>query len=317
MVFGSPYACTKRNLEDAGTAGNGSRNMKSWFVTYKRPMAPPGMISQVITSTHGCILTVTGPIIGVELPDKTEIGRYRRPCDAQEIELLKGLAASAISEDSAAQHEAVPRGTRFLTFGIGETGKDIERFASVPMSKQFAPSVKQFDDAMIASARKSLEHPHTTLTGIASLPSSPVIPQQEFRLEFALRNSGTAPVSICNPAAVQDDEKVGVEVMIEKNVPQENMEEEDRVYVRLKEGEVAQLRAPGENSGGRPEPITRLNPGHEIAFLVQIKRHVYIGAGSYRAWVTYESRTEGIPEEEAVTGLLRIPAGTFTVNRRK
>lgn len=314
LIFGGLYAYTAGNIEGSGTASLGSKNMKSWFVTYKRAMAPPGMISQIVTRTHGCLLTVTGPMVGVDLPDRAEIGRYRRTCDVQEADSLRSLAVAAISEALASKAQAGPRGTRFLAFGIGEIGNEAESLASVPLSGPFPPAVKRFDDAMIAAAKKSLDRPHVTLKGTASFPFSTVMQQVE--LELALRNSGTVPILIRNPAAAEDDEKVGLEVLLEKNLPPERLEDEDRALVRLKKGEVTQLRAPGEESGGKAQPIVRLDPGQEVVLSAKIKRYVYLGAGVYRAWVTYESRTDGIPEADGVPGRLRIPAGTFTVKGR-
>lgn len=290
--------------------------MKSWFITYKRPMAPPGVISQIVTENQGCLLTITGPIVGVDLPDAVEIGTYQRPCSTQESESLKALADLAIEEATTMKKPAVPRGTRFLTFGIGEIGSDVDNLASYPMSMPFPAAIKQFDDAMISTARKSLEKPVATLKGSASLKSPTLLPTQDLELSVILRNSGTARILVHNPAAVEEDEKIGLEITLKENLPTKNFEEEDLKFIRLKMGEVTQLSALSLEPAKKLEPLVQLDPGQEIGLSLKIKRHVYFGPGNYKVWVKYESLTDTVPEEEAVHGNLSIPAGSFSVKAK-
>jgi hypothetical protein len=309
--FYYPHITTSIGAADMPRPGSGS--MKSWFITYKRPMAPPGMFSQIITQTQGCLLTITGPIMDVDLPDTAEIGKYQRPCDAQEAEPLKALADAAIAEAASIKDLDVPRGTRFLTFGIGETGGELEKLASYPMSMPFPAAIQKFDEAMIAAARKTREKPLATLKGTAKLAFAELAPKQDFELSLVLQNSGTAKILIHNPAAAEEDEKIGLEVAFAKNLPAESSEDDDIEFVRLKKGEVTQLRALGAEPLKKSEPLVRLGPGQEIILSLKIKRHAYFRPGSYKAWVTYESFTNSVPEEESVQGSLSIPAGAFAV----
>lgn len=304
----------------AGSAGLSlfrSRDMGSWFITYKRPMAPPGAISVIVTAGHGCVLTVTGPMMGVDLPDRSEIGTYRGALSAEETRSLKDLAAAAVTEAAASRGEASARGTRFLAFGLGETGKELETLVSFPMSKPFPPAIKRFDDAMIAAARKLLAHPHAVLKGAVSCREPVIAPKQELALTLALRNGGAAPIRIHNPAAADDDAGVGVTVLLEKDLPPEKLEDGDLVTVDLKRAEVSQLSAPGGDGAGTPRPVVRLAPGEELVLSVKVRRHLYLSAGSYRAAVFFSGGAEGIPEDEAVEGRLRTPACRFAVRAKR
>jgi hypothetical protein len=312
-LFFTYHYCVRDGVGAAGMPGRGSGDMTSWFITYKRPMAPPGMISQVVTETQGCLLTVTGPMIGVDLPDRAEIGRYRRPCGAEETGPLKRLADAALAEAAATRDVDMPRGTRFLTFGIGETGGDVDRLESFPMSIDFPAALRRFDDAMIATARKSLEKPAVTVRGTAS-PVSPVLaPRQALVVSVAIRNSGTLPVAIHNPAGAGEDEKAGLQLRLARRLPDESAEDEEPQFVRLRREDVVQLRAPGGEPVTRVQSFVRLKPGEELILSLKIGRRIHLQQGPYKAWVTYESTTDTVPEEEAVQGSLVIPVGSFAV----
>ena len=291
--------------------------MASWFITYERPMAPPGSIKQVITPDHGCLLKITGSVVGVDLPDRAEIGRYATPLPAAEAETLKALAVSAVDEASALKGMTVPRGTRFMTFGLGRTGEDIDSLASFPLSESFPQAIKRFDESMLALAKRMLDHPQATLRGTAICEPGTLTPQENLAVTLTLRNSGPAPIRIQNPAAAASDEKVGLQVTVDKELPPGKEDEGDMKFVRLTRGEVSHQKARESDRGGAIRSMLELAPGGEIVFSLRLQRRLYLGTGAYRAWVTYESSTENVPEQAAVEGSLKIPAGTFSVKAKR
>jgi hypothetical protein len=310
-------ACEWGRSGSGGSETKREGKMDTWFITYERPIAPPGGISQVVTGSAECFLIVTCPLSGIDLPDRSEIGMYRWKFPAGETAPLKGIAEAAAAEAGAVKQVAMPRGTLFITFGIGEVGREIDRLSSVPMSIPLPPAIKRFDDSMIQFAKKLLSHPHATLKGVASIAAPTIERGQALDLEVVLRNSGTVPVTIRNPAAVQGDEPVGIEVLIEKDIPQERIDEEDFVLVPLARGDAVQLRAPGSKTGREAVPLVRLGPEEEIALSLKIRRNLFLGPGSYRAYVRYESRAEGIPQAEAVQGRMQLAAGAFRVKAKR
>ena len=287
--------------------------MASWFVTYDRPMAPPGGLKQVITPDHGSILKITGSVVGVDLPDRSEIGQYAAPLSAQEAQSLKALAMSAIDEAAARKGMTVPWGTRFLAFGIGRTGEDIDSLASFPLSQELPEAIKRFDDAMLALAKKTLEHPRTTLKGAAVCDPANMTPQENPILRLTLSNSGQHPIR--NPAAATSDDQVGLQLRVERDAPPDQEDDGTSKLVQLARGEVTQQKT-GE-SKRTAGATSQLGPGEEIVLVLTPQRRLYLGTGAYRAWVTYSSSTDGMPEEMAVEGTLRVSAGRLSVKSKR
>lgn len=301
--------------DSEGDAGTRSPHMASWFVTYDRPMAPPGALKQVITPDHGTILKVTGAIVGVELPDRSEIGTYAAPLAAAEAESLKKLAAAAIDEATAMKGMTVPRGTRFLAFAIGRTGEDVDASANFPLSQSLPPAVRRFDDAMLELAKKSLDHRRTTLQGEAACEPPAVTPQENPVIKLTLRNTGSKPIRIHNPAAASADDRVGLQIMVEKDVPPDKEDDGSSKLVQLTRADVSQETTRPARGGA--QATSQLAPGEEIILILKPQRRMYLGAGAWRAWVTYRSATDGMPEEMAVEGSLRIPAGKLAVKSKR
>jgi hypothetical protein len=291
--------------------------VRSWFITYKRPMAPPGGLSQIVTQDRKCLLTVSGPVVGVPLQDKSEIGRYAIECPAAETTELKRLTTAALEAASATRGTASPRGTRFLSFGVGEVGKDVESLASVPMTAPFPPEIRQLDEGMLRLAATLLEHPQITLAGSARCASAEIAPRQEIEVLISLRSSGTSAIRIRNPAAAGSDAEVGLDILLERESTRGKQDEGERTVVRLKPGEVVQPPPPGSTKPTRPRSPLKLAPGEELVLSAKLGRSVYLSPGSYRVTAFYTSSTKDIGEEESVEGRLSIPAGSLSVKAER
>lgn len=280
--------------------------MSTWFMTYRRDLAPPAELSLIVTPDQGCLLHVTGPVFGINFPNRSEIGTYHWPCSTAEAEMVRGLFDPAMAEAAAFKGVDVPRGTRFLTFGLGSRGSDkVDPLASVPLRQQLPQAIAKYDETMIALARKALDHPFIALKAVASPADSVLDPKGDLCAKLRLSNSGTSPIQIANPAA-----NATATVSL-------NLKDADGqfTFIEVKPGEISQIGEDGKAIGDAPA-ITKLKPGTSILLAIRIRRHVYLHKGRYDVQLKYTSDTKDIPETEAIRGLVQTDAGHIAVTAK-
>jgi hypothetical protein len=279
--------------------------MSNWFINYSQPTAPPLGIWTLITSDEGCLLGVTGPVEGTDLPDRCEIGIYHFPCAAADAEAVRGLLDPALAESAAAKGTASPRGTRFLSFGLGAKGADkVDRKGSYPLRGPLPPALSKFDVAVIGLARQTMAHPIMVLRAAASAAAHG--PDDELRAVLQLTNVGTAPLQIRHPAAAEGS---GVSLVLSDA-------DEEVTFIDAKQGEVVQLGDDGKPLAGAAPELVKLEPAKTLALAIRIRRHLYLREGAYKLDVRFTSNTKGIPETEAIEGFVQTSAGHIHVGAK-
>lgn len=274
----------------------------SWFVTYKRPFAPPTYVSLIVTPPEGCLVTVTGLVEGYGWPEAPEIGTYIGPCTQAEAEEIHALTYPALAAASASQGMGVPPGTGMLAFGIGIRGADsVDSLGAFPLSETLPTDIQKLDQAAMSLARQLLQHKTITLRGSARCAKPVVAPKAELEFSLRLVNSGIRPLRLRNPAGVSTDESTGLTLLLKDS-------EDELEAVALKSQEVKAV------AKGPPAELVTLQPNEELALAIKVRR-VFLSKGSYRASFNFISDAEHVPETEAVGGLLHLEAGSFEVRR--
>ena len=297
--------------DDGGKKG---KAMDSWYITHTRPL-PAGVVSLLIESDRSCHMVITADPGGVPFANRSEIGIYQNPITADRLDRLKLLVDEAAKAPPSVR-PSVPPGTPILAFGVGK-GDDPGTLASFPLNGPLPEKVKLFDEAMKDLSNDMLDHRYRTVKGTAVWDVAELTPGKDLKLRLTLRNTGSMPVKIHNPAAAKDQDEVGLLVQIEKDLPAEQLEAGDRAFFRPKPGEVTQPADPEAEPGDKPKPIVTLDKDEELVVLIAVRRHLYINSGSFRGSVSYTGTLPDGPDEEGVEGTLRAPAGKFNVSAKR
>ena len=280
--------------------------MSNWFISYSRPISQGFDIWSIITSDQGCLLGVTGPVQHTALPNRSEIGTYHYACSGAEAEAVRRLIGPALTEAAATDGMAYPPGTQLLSFGLGANGADnLDQSSSFALSQPLPPALAKFDAAVIALARKTMDHPIMVLR--ASSPDSAAYgPDGELRAILRLANVGTAPLQIRHPAAA---ETPGLALIV--------WDPDDEVtFIDLKQGEVVQLGDDGKPLPGAPPALVKVKPGETVTLAIRIRRHLYLRRGTYKVEIRFTSNTKDILETEAIKGFVQTAAGRIHVTAK-
>jgi len=287
--------------------------MNPWAVSYEMESSD-GALSLIVASNGECQLTRTGSFPWKGQGEDPEIGFYYYRLDQGVAESMRKMVIGLVDE-SPGKIEAAKPGTLFLTFGYFEEAKS-PRTRSFPRNRPLPPSAERAEKSNGEIVTEMLKHPVQTLKAFASWELPEISGNQQVNVRVKLRNSGTMPIRIRNPAAAHDDRSIGLHLLIEKDVPPDELTMVDQASPTIRRNMVAQVSAPGSKEGNPPSPVVKLEPNQELVLSIGIKSNLYLGRGRYRGVVNYESMTAGIPKEEAVPGRLRIQTGTLTVKGR-
>jgi hypothetical protein len=277
----------------------------NWFISYSRPIFQGFDIWSIITPDQGCLLGVTGPVQHTVLPNRSEIGTYHYSCSEEEAAAVRGLIGSALTEAAATDGMAYTPGTRFLSFGLGTHGEDrLDQSSSFALSQSLPPGLAKFDAAVMALARKTMDHPIMVLRASASVEALALGPDADVRAVLRLTNVGTAPVRVRNPAAL---EAPGFSLILKDS-------KDEVTFIEAKQGEVTQLDDDGKPRPAKASQLLRLKPTETLGLAIRIRRPLSSHKGPYRGEVRFTSDPQGIPETEAIVGFVQTAAGTLHIS---
>jgi hypothetical protein len=276
--------------------------------------SPDGGLTVIVAPNGECQMTRTGGVLPGEEPGDSEIGSYHSQLEAGVPASLRDLVTGLLDERTG-KLEPLRPGTLSLTFGYLAERK-APRARSFPRNRPLPPSAQRANERMGEIVTEMRKHPVQTLKASAAWEHPELSRNQEIKVRVTLRNSGTMPIGIRNPAAATEDSEIGLQVLIEKDVPPDEMTMLDQAAPVLTKSDVTQVSAPGAKEGSPPSPIVKLEPEQKLVLSVTIRSHLYLGPGRYRGVVNYQSMTEGIPKQEAVPGRLSIPTGRLGVTAR-
>lgn len=283
--------------------------MNTEYVTYLKPIGPSATMSILAVEGDETELILTGPAGQIDGFDRAEIGVYLRELESGEYETVRTLANEAIA---AAEQSTVPPGTPLLTVGIGDEADESLRAVSFPLATDLPDAARRLDRKMAAVASFLARFPDQTLLGSAAW-DRPEVRQDELQLTLTLKSSGAKTVRVNHPAAAPDDSDVGLTLVLERDLPEGQLEDEDRGFLPIGRAGVRLTEAPGWDAREPAPDVVPLKPGESMTLAVSVTSQVFLEPGSYRGAIRFESRLGELQEDQGVEGLLRIPLGKITV----
>lgn len=256
-------------------------------------------------------LVLTGQPADVAFDHPAEIGTFQNRLAPNTERLLHQLITDARKEETN-DSESLEPGTQLLSFNLGEENIPLEKTIAFPLDQPLPPGVRKFDEEMQEVAQSLLSHRQRTLKGVAAWGNPAVVTSNTLSVRWELKNSGVVPIQLRNPAAAQGTGPIAVSLIVEKDLPPDQMQDADRVLIELQSGDVFEL-APDAKRNTNPNPVLDLLPGKETAFLLTVRQHLYLAPGRYRGTVIYTSQTDDLPQSTAVGGRLQIPIGNLVV----
>ncbi len=198
---------------------------------------------------------------------RAAIGLFRMPLAAEEhaelVRLVRGLPA-----ESGPPASHLP-GTPMLTIGLTEGGQTTQG-RSAP-ANDVPPELQAVVSAATALIDRTLDYPEHALAAQAAWSDARVAAGGDLGLTLILRNVGSQPVLIANPAAGRRTVDVGVQIVLLRKDSVENLV--------LEPGEVRQEAAAQVLTA--PEPALTLGAGEEARFL--LRKTARLAPGRYRA----------------------------------
>ena len=296
-------------VEPQHPEGGREPKMNTEYVTYLKPIGPSATISILAVEGDETELILTGPADGIDGFDRSEIGVYLRELESGEYDVLRELAKEAID---AAEAATVPPGTPLVTVGIGDEADDSLQAVSFPLSSELPEIARRLDRKMAAVASFLARFPDQTLLGSATW-DRPESRADEIRVTLTLKSSGTKTVRVNHPAAAPEDSDVGLTVVLERDLPDEQLEDEDRGFLSISRDGVRLIEAPGWEPGEPAPDVVPLKPGESVTLSLTVTNQVFLDPGGYRGTIRFENRLGELQEDQGVEGLLQIPLGKIAI----
>ncbi len=296
-------------VEPQRREGGREPKMNTEYVTYLKPIGPSATISILAVDGDETELILTGPADRIDGFDRAEIGVYLRELESGEYDTLRTLAAEAID---AAEEATVPPGTPLVTVGIGDEADDSLQAVSFPLSTELPEIARRLDRKMAAVASYLARFPDQTLSGSARW-DRPESRPDEIGVTLTLKSSGTRTVRVNHPAATPEGSDVGLTLVLERDRPEEQLEDEDRGFLPISRDGVRLVEAPGWEPAETAPDVVPLKPGESMTLSLSVTDQVFLDPGGYRGTIRFESRLGELQEDQGVEGLLQIPLGKVTI----
>jgi hypothetical protein len=287
----------------------------AWYITYTRNLPGRAAMMVVAMPDDESRLIVPKDPFGLPFAGRSEIGSYHHRFPQGRATALRALLEQARAEAPKEPQRRLP-GVLTVVFGVVENGQ-VGPLVTFPLDRELPPAARQFDDQMIALAGELVRHPYRTVKAQASWEDPKVDVRGPVRVRLTLRGSGVVPVKIPNPAAADPAGETGLALYLAKDLPPDQLEDEDRCVLDVSPAEVAQSAAPDAQPGDAPERVVMLDAGQELVLSVTSRRHLYLQPTRYVGGVVYTASNDDIPEAEGVRGIVTATAGAFTATAQR
>jgi hypothetical protein len=229
-----------------------------------------------------------------------EIGLWRATVPSKKLDALVGsLRASGYRELPA--DATIPPGTKMVSLGerVAGAALPVMRGFPSPPPAALAPVLAAID-ALRADLRA---HPVRVVRGDVTLSTARVTRGGELVATVGLMNVGSAPLTIGNPLAPAATGWNGVRLAFAAEGRSASEQQRD-----LGSGDVR------ADAGVPRTPTVALAPGQSLRF--EIHAALDLPAESYAVRVEYHGMAPGEGDPQLVGGVLWLPAGTLTIERK-
>lgn len=280
----------------------GEEPMERWYFLYSCDLPFGSVVVTVFPDGE------SSARLSVNLGERQEIGEYRRALTAADVEPLRAALRESGYADLPEAAPAPP-GTPFVFLAEGSEGSPPVRHRSFPLNELPEP-IMPVMNAMRPVIDAIREGPYRVVAGNASFVQPEYASGDDLVIDITLRNNGTTPVEIVNPAGALTNEDVGLLLRIARDKPDAELTDDDVAAVEFARDSVRLAPRPGVEFE-QPGATIVLGTGEELR--LRATKRLMLTAGRYKAVVTFQNRSDRIDQEAGAPGSLTLELGTVTI----
>ena len=280
----------------------------NWYIIFNRDI-PLGAVAVTVTPAEASRLTLSA-----NLGAKQEIGHYRQELPAKRLAEIRSTVRAS-NYKALPEPAPAPPSMPFVFLGEGSVGappaqNDSRSFPADPLPSALEPVVT----LMRGVVDEIREHPWRVVSGEAVTTQPQMAANEGLTLIVRIKNIGTAPLLLANPAGALTDATVGLSLRIARDKPDDELQDDDVAQLEFARGAVRQVPPPGEQLE-KPGLTLELEPGEELR--LQLMRNVVLRPGRYRAVLTYHSQIDDADPERSVEGALLMAVRPFEISGQR